>query len=253
MSPSHDQDREWALVQRIRALRESDPQGTELKAAQEELVAAFSKDIRSMARKIRKTKGFSSVFMVGLGDANEGALESHLGGWIIVRSVKTYDPQKNDSFKIWVVTNWQSKMCIGEYIRECQKGLLHRWERDENGKRIRKVLSVESLDIRLENNGGERGPPLIDSVQRDLGEADHETLDCRDALRSLAKGSSLMPGRMLELLKPLACPDCKTEETDEYRRREAMLALVRDDLSCPDCSDEFQRRQWWNGLVDGSE
>ena len=248
MNCPHHQDREWALVQRIRELRESDPQCDELKAAQAELVAAFEDDIRKTGGEIRAKCKSYRVFQLDRPDREGGILENHLRIWIIARSVPKYDPSKNDNFAKYVFVGWRSRGSIQEYLKEFKSPT--RPIKDDEGKIVKEIVRLISLGT----GGGdsEDGGYVID-VEDDQGETPREIMEIQDVLGVVAREASLTPERMLELLKPLAFPYCKPGETDEYRRREAMLTLLRDDLSWPDCSDEFQRRQWWNSLVDGPE
>ena len=256
MNFPHDQDREWALVRRIRELRESDPQGAELKAVQAELVAAFEDDIRETGSEIRAKCASYGVFQKDHPGREGGILENHLRMWIIYRSVPRYDPSKNDSFAKYVFVGWRSMGSIQEYLKEFEsptrpvKDDEGKIIKDDKGKVVKEIVRLISLDT---GGGDSEGGDLATDVEDDQGEAPRETMELLDTLDAVAREASLTPERMLELLKPLAIPQCEPDETDEHRRREAMLALLRDDLSSPDCSDEFQRRQWWNSLVGGSE
>ena len=248
MNHRHNQEKEWALVLRIRELRQSDPQGAELKAAQGELVAAFEEDVRKTAKQIRSKCASFRVFQMDRPGPEGGILENHLRMWILVRSVPKYDPSKNDSFAKYVFVGWRTRASIEEYLREFKSPT--RRVKDDEGNTVNEIIRIISLDPGWTDTE-EEGPSV--EVTCDMGETDREVLETRDALDAMAKEAILTPERTLRLLKPLAFPQCEPDETDEHCRREAMLAMFRDDLSSPDCSDEFQRREWWNSLVGGSE
>ena len=247
MNSRHDQDREWALVRRIRELRESAPRGQELKAAQTELVAAFENDIRTTAAGIRAKCASYRVFQLDPPGREGGVLENHLRMWIIARSVPRYDPLRNDNFAKYVFYGWRTRASIQEYLKEFKSPT--RPVKDEDGKVVNEIVKLISL-----NTGGkdsEGGEQSID-IEDEQGQTPRETMELQEAFVAVAYQAGRTPDEMLRLLKPLTIPFCRPEETDEHHRREAMLVLLRDDASCPDRSDEFQRRQWWNSLVGGS-
>ena len=248
MSSSHDQVREWALVQRIRKLRESAPQGNELRAVQAELLAAFESDIRATGAEIRAKCASYRVFQLDRPGREGGILENHLRMWIIAQSVVKYDPCRNDSFAKYVFFGWRTKASVHEYLKEFKSPT--RPVKDDDGKIVKEIVRLISI-----NTGGrdsEGGDQSID-IEDEQGQTPREIMELQDAFLAVAGQAGRTPDEMLRLLKPLAFRFCSPEETDEHRRREAMLVLLRDDVSCPDRSDEFQRRQWWNSLVGGSE
>jgi hypothetical protein len=249
MKHLHDQDWEWVIIQRIRELRRLNPQGDELKALQEELVAAFEGDVRDTAEQIRR-KDISSEVLRQDDPVRDGILEGYLREWIIRYSVKYYNPQKNNSFAKYVFTGWRD-IAFQVYLKEFEPptGRIA----GPDGNVMDKIIRLVSIETPVGTEEGEEvslGELLSTDrrVPRDQ-EIDRKTIDCRDSLDVLARKSCVHPERLLQLLRALAYQNCESDETDEHRRRDAMLALLRDDLSCPDCSDEFQRRQWWNSLV----
>mgnify|MGYP001090503535 CR=1 FL=1 len=241
MSHAHNQDKEWSLVQRIRQLRESDPRCGALRALQGELVASFENDIRNAASEIRAKCASLRVFQL---DRDGGILENHMRMWIIAQSVPRYDPSQNDSFAKYVFVGWRTRASIQEYLKEFK--LPKRRAKDDEGNTVNRIVKLISLD-RMGDDSEEDGPVVV--VEDEQGELPRETVELRDVLDTMAAEANLTPERMLRLMEPLASPQCKPSETDEHRRRNAMIALLRDDFVCPDCSNEFQRRRWWNSLV----
>lgn len=244
MTSMHDQNSEWALIELIRKLRECDPRSDKLRAAQAELISAFEDDVRKTAGEIRARCASYRVFQLDRPGREGGILENHLRMWIIARSVAKYDPCKNDSFAKYVFFGWRTKASIQEYLKEFK--LPARPAKDDEGKIVDEIVRLISI-----NTGGrdsEGGEQPID-IEDEQGQTPREIMEIRDAFLAVAGQAGLTPDEMLRLLKPLAFPFCQPEETDEYRRRKAMLVLIRDDVSCPDRSDEFKRRQLWNSLA----
>jgi hypothetical protein len=188
------------------------------------------------------------VFQLDRPGREGGILENHLRMWIIARSVAKYDPSKNNSFAKYVFFGWRTRASIQEYLKEFKPPT--RPVRGNEGEIVNEIVRLISINTGGKNaEGGEQSVDIED----EQGQAPVEIMEIREAFLAVAGQAGRTAEEMLRLLKPLAFPYCKPDETDEYRRREAMLTLLRDDVSWPDCTGEFQRRQWWTSLVDGAE
>lgn len=182
-----------------------------------------------------------------------GDLENHLRRWITDYSVPKYDPQRNDSFAKWVFTGWRSNASIQQYMRQFK--LPTQEVIDADGETVKKIVRFISIDHSVRAKDGKERP-LSSVISRDRRNdrqpCPQDNEDC-DIFGTLAKETGVAVEHVLDALKVLALPKSECTNSDERCRREAMLLLLRTDISYPDHSSEFQRREWWNRLVAGDE
>ncbi len=281
MSTSHDQARELELVRAIRQMRAVASADNDLGKLEEEIVVRFEADIAETARKVR---GKYRNYRIDQQDPPEqGDLENRLTHLLLQNAVDEYDPLKNDSFAMFVFSGWRTEKggCIQQYLKRFRLpevnvlGRDGKPKRDAKGKLIKKPIRMGSLDRPTRTADGESGSlgQIIPQDRQVVGgrlakRASHDIFEMWQDLEVIADGVCLANGEALSILGPLLKPKCKPEDlrrrsghekctcpgctSNEHLRRKAMILLLRYDVSFPDCSDEFQRRQWWNSLVDGS-
>ena len=282
MNRPHDQGREWELIQAIRRLRACGTSGVELMSKETKLLAAFDADIAETADNVRGK--YRDYRLYQQDPPEHGDLENRLKLWLLHNAVAEYDPLKNDSFAMFVFNGWWMEKggCIQQYLKQFKspKGVVldrdGKPKKGANGKLIKLPVRMGSLDSVVRSGDGKARPlgHIVSQGRQFVGgglaeEFSLDGFEMRHDLRVMVDGACLTREEVLALLGPLLQPQCTVEElkrrlgqeqctcpgctSDEHRRREAMLVLLRSDLSCPDCSDEFQRRNWWNSLVAGPE